>query len=236
MMIRWLLPILLCLPAALRAEAPVVFAAASLRGVLERAVDGLSPAPRLSYGGSGAIAQQIARGAPADLVILASPDWMDWLAAGGHVGGAQTLWGGRLVVVARAGPRLDAANAAGLLDRLNGGRLAIGQRRAVPAGVYARAWLEHIGAWDALEPHLAEAQDVRAALAFVVQGAAPLGVVYASDALAEPRVTVIYDVPEAAHPPIRYPVAALTERGAATLAHLRRQAPVFEAAGFEVLP
>ncbi|MEO0938650.1 MAG: molybdate ABC transporter substrate-binding protein [Pseudomonadota bacterium] len=236
MVIRVLLVTLLLLPAPLRADGPVVFAAASLRGVLERAVEGLSPAPRLSYGGSGAIAQQMARGAPADLVILASPDWMGWLAERGHVTGAHTLWGGRLVVVARAGPPLKAANTDALRARLNGGRLAIGQRRAVPAGIYARAWLEHIGAWDTLEPHLAEAQDVRAALAFVVQSAAPLGVVYASDALAEPRVQVIYEVPQDAHPPIRYPIAALTDRGAAVLAHLRGQAPLFEAAGFEVLP
>lgn len=218
------------------AEGPVVFAAASLRGVLEEAAAGFTPAPRISYGGSGAMAQQVARGAPADLVILASPDWMDWLEAGGHVTAPAPLLGNRLVLIAAEGPAMAAPDADALLARLDGGRLAMGQRRAVPAGDYAQAWLEEIGAWEALAPHLAEAANVRAALAFVAGGNAPLGLVYATDARAEPRVQVIYEVPEAAHPPIRYPAAARSDAGGALLAHLRGGRDVFEQAGFTVLP
>ncbi|MEL7098911.1 MAG: molybdate ABC transporter substrate-binding protein [Pseudomonadota bacterium] len=231
-----LLGLALGAPSARAEDGPLVFAAASLRGVLEAAVIDYDPAPRIAYGGSGALAQQIARGAPAELVILASEDWMDWLTAQGLAPRPVMLLGNRLVLVSRAGPPLQAPDAEALLGRLGGGRLAMGQRRAVPAGVYAKAWLEGIGAWSALEPHLAEAQDVRAALAFVSRGAAPVGVVYASDAQAEPGLRVIYEVPEGAHPPIRYPAAAFSAQGDALLAHLRTQSAAFEAAGFEALP
>ncbi|MEM8576391.1 MAG: molybdate ABC transporter substrate-binding protein [Pseudomonadota bacterium] len=223
----------LCAAAPLRAEPAVIFAAASLAGALDDAVAQSGADAVISYGGSGALAQQIARGAPADLVILASPDWMDWLRAGGHVTVSTDLLGGRLVLIGTGAPLPD-PDAAALLARLGGGRLAIGQRDAVPAGSYARAWLQSLGAWEALRPHLAEAPNVRGALTFVATGAAPLGVVYATDAAADPRVQVLYDIPADAHPPIRYPAAALSPAGTALLEALRG-APAFAAAGFEVL-
>ena len=98
--------------------------------------------------------------------------------------------------------------------------MAIGQRDSVPAGIYSRQWLEKIGAWTALQPHLAETDSVRAALALVALGEAPLGVVYASDALAEPQVAVLWTVPPDQHDPITYPAAAITERGQPLLEHL----------------
>ncbi len=234
--IFWALTGLLLAAVPVRAEPPVIFAASSLRGALDQAVSQWPEVPRISYGASGTLTQQIARGAPADLVILASGDWMSWLEGRITFTAQRDVLSNRLVLIARDGRPLEDLSVAALEARLNGGRLVIGQHRAVPAGAYARAWLEGIGAWEALAPQLAEAANVRAALAFVAQGAAPLGVVYATDAQAEPRVTVIYDIPTTAHPRIRYPAAALTARGATLLEAIANDQGAFAAAGFEVLP
>jgi len=108
----------------------------------------------------------------------------------------------------------------------------------VPAGSYVRDWLRHIGAWDAMQPHLAETDNVRAALALVSRGEAPLGVVYATDAAADPGVRVLYSVPGGTHPAIVYPAAALSADGAAFLAFLQEDAAraVFAAHGFTPAP
>jgi len=214
----------LVLPAAACAQQqPVtVFAAASLRDALTQIAADYPAEVTFSFAGSGTLARQIAAGAPADAVVLAHSDWTAWLAARDLLqpGTLRDVAGGRLVVVAAAGaaslvdgPNTDGPDAEALIAALDGGRLAMGQREGVPAGVYAREWLTTIGAWEALLPHLAETDNVRAALALVALGAAPMGVVYASDAVAEPRVSVIYTVPEGTHSPIRYPAAAITPEG-----------------------
>lgn len=216
-----------------------IFAAASLKGALDAALVDWSGAPVVvSYGGSAAQARQVAMGAPADLVILAHPEWMDWLAEENAVDGAsrRDLLGNRLVVVAPADRARMLDGAADLAARLGPrDRIAMGAHRAVPAGQYARQWLQGAGMWEALRPRLAETENVRAALALVALGEAPLGVVYATDALAEPRVRVVYEVPAAAHDPIRYP-AALTARAAPGAAELldwlTAAGPVFAAFGF----
>jgi molybdate transport system substrate-binding protein len=191
----------------------------------------------LSFAGSGTLARQIAAGAPADVVILAHRDWANWMAVEGLIleGTVTEVAGGKLVLIGAAETAPQAApDAASLITVLNGGRLAMGQRDGVPAGSYARDWLTYIGAWDALLPHIAETDNVRAALALVVQGAAPLGIVYASDAVAETRVAVLYAVPAQAHAPIRYPAAAVTEAGRAFLTHLisPQAATIFARYGF----
>jgi molybdate transport system substrate-binding protein len=226
------------LTAPLRADPqPVtVFAAASLRGVLEEIAASYGAEVSLSYGGSGTMARQVAAGAPADVVALASVEWMDWLAEQGlpGPGQARTLAGNTLVVVGPRGAEPLAA-AEEIAARLGGGgRLAMGQREAVPAGAYARQWLENAGLWDSLEPRLAETDNVRAALALVARGEAPLGVVYATDAGAEPGVAVLWQVPDDMHDPIRYPAAALTPAGADFLDYLGGPgaARVLAAAGF----
>ncbi|MFG6529720.1 MULTISPECIES: molybdate ABC transporter substrate-binding protein [unclassified Sulfitobacter] len=217
-MIRFsaLLTVLCSLALPLRAEAPVtVFAAASLRGALEE-VTADFPAPVvLSYGGSGTMARQVASGAPADVVLLANSDWMTWLTDKGVEGAetAQIIARNRLVLIAPA-DSAPLADPAELPARLGPeGRLAMGQRDAVPAGSYALAWLTHAGLWQQLQTQLAETDNVRAALALVARGNAPLGVVYASDAQAEPEVQTVYEVPAEAHAPITYPAAALTPEG-----------------------
>ncbi|MEL6451806.1 MAG: molybdate ABC transporter substrate-binding protein [Pseudomonadota bacterium] len=221
------------------AEAPLrVFAAASLQGPLDVVAAQWGAEVSISYAGSGTIARQIDLGAPADAVILASDVWAGWLAGRGHgVAPPAPLFSNRLVVIGPAGASaFDTFTATEVLARLDGGRLAMGQHQAVPAGQYAHAWLTHIGAWDALRPHLAETENVRAALAFVARGESPLGIVYASDAVASGAVSVLWTVPTDQHPTIRYPGLAFTPEGGAFLEHLQSQVPTFVAAGFAALP
>jgi molybdate transport system substrate-binding protein len=200
-----------------------------------------------AYAGSGAVARQVAAGAPADLVISANPDWMDWLDEGGLIEPESRvdLLSNRLALVAgpgaspahgpaRLGPGFD------LAARLGGGRLAMALTEAAPAGMYGRAALQSLGLWGQAAAHVVEAENVRVALALVARGEAPLGVVYETDARADPRVRVLARFPERSHPPIVYP-AALT-RGAAPearalLAFLsgREAGAVFTAHGFAPL-
>ena len=229
--------LMLCAPVA-QADPPVtVFAAASLKTALDEIAADWQGDVTLSYAGSGAIARQVAQSAPADLVVLANPQWMVWLQDQGVVDPDNTrmILGNTLVVIAPAGHGPVAADQSGvLLQALDGGRLATGQTTSVPAGIYARAWLETAGLWADLSPHLAEAENVRAALAYVARGEAPLGVVYASDAIAEPAVSVVYTVPSDQHPQILYAAAPLTPDGAAFLDFLTtaKARSVFAANGF----
>ncbi|QUJ75640.1 molybdate ABC transporter substrate-binding protein [Sulfitobacter albidus] len=213
-----------------------VLAAASLRDAMGEIAEQWPGDVTLSFAGSGTLARQIAAGVPADAVILAHRDWMAWLDGRGALAApARDVAGGTLVVIGRvdADP-LESPNAQALLSALARGRLAMGQRDGVPAGTYAREWLRSIGAWDSLAPRLAETDNVRAALALVAQGAAPLGIVYAADAVAEPRVRVLYRVPAGEHSPIRYPAAALTEAGIAFVDYLESDAAqdIFARHGF----
>jgi molybdate transport system substrate-binding protein len=212
-MIRWFV-FCFCLifsafPAA--AERPAtVFAAASLSTVLTDIVHAWGGAASVSYGGSGLLARQVALAAPADLVLLANPIWMDWLEQRGAVLPAtrKDLLANRLVVIAPAGAkRLDALTPDVVNRLLAGGRFAIGQTDSVPGGQYAKAYLQNAGLWLGLKDRLAETENVRVALSYVARREAPLGIVYATDAIAEQRVVSIFDIPKSRHPPIWYPLA-----------------------------
>ena len=128
----------------------------------------------------------------------------------------------------------------GLAALAGSGRIATGDVRAVPAGLYAKAALEKLGVWAGVEPKLAMAENVRAALILVARGEAPLGIVYATDAMVEPNVKIVGVFPEDSHPPIVYP-AALTANAkpdaAQYLAFLRSPAAksIFESYGFSFL-
>ena len=203
--------------------APVtVFAAASLRGALDDVAATYGAGVALSFGGSGTMARQVAAGAPADVIILANPVWMGWLQDKGLIDTAAPvdLLGNSLVVIAPASSTAT-PDPDHLLAALDGTRLAMGQRDAVPAGIYAREWLQATDQWDALAPHLAETDNVRAALALVARGEVPLGIVYRTDALAEDQVRVVHAVPDGLHSPITYPAAALTDAGQAFLTYLQ---------------
>ena len=221
---RRLFGLVLGLTAGLAAVGPgfgsdgvTVFAAASLKNAMDEIAVGfersIGHAAIVSLAGSSALARQIRHGAPADIFISANPGWMDALEREGLIDPASRfdLLGNSLVLVAhgrgaapvRIGPGLD-------IDAMLGrGRLAMTLVDAVPAGIYGKAALEWLGAWQAVAPRAAQADNVRAALALVSSGEAPLGIVYATDAAADDNVTVIGAFPAAAHPPIVYPAAAV---------------------------
>ena len=219
-MLRWLRAILIALsvlaaPAAAQRRAPLVLAAASLQESMNAAADAWArrghPRPVVSFAASSALARQIIAGAPADLFASADREWMDAVARAGLVAPAtRSDWlGNRLVIVAPAGTRGTIAMRAPALVRALGGALAMTDPAAVPAGRYGRAALERLGAWRALSPRVVAAENVRAALALVERGAAPYGIVYATDARASARVRVAGVFPAASHPAIVYPLARL---------------------------
>lgn len=211
----------LALPAAAQQRAaetaPVVFAAASLKDALDAvATDWKKQGgsdTRISYAASSALARQIEAGAPADIFISADEDWMNWAQQRMliNTGSRETLLGNALVLVAPRDSKIEfkIAPGADLAGALGGGRLAVGDVSAVPAGKYGKEALEKLMMWNNVANRLAPALDVRAALNLVARGEAPLGIVYATDARAEPRVKVIDTFPASSHAPILYP-AALT--------------------------
>ncbi|MDX1781188.1 MAG: molybdate ABC transporter substrate-binding protein [Thalassovita sp.] len=193
-----------------------VFAAASLKTALDEVATEWQAQSEdrliLSFAGSSALARQIEAGAPADLFLSANTAWMDHLQEQGLLkpGSRSDLLGNRIVLIASAGAPAQPLNST-LVDALDGGHLAMALVQAVPAGIYGRAALEHLGLWADLAPRVAQADNVRAALALVATGETPFGVVYATDALAEPRVEVVAEFPAASHPAITYPVAIIAE-------------------------
>lgn len=232
------------------AAPPTIFAAASLQPALDQmAHDGLlgAPAPRLVYASSSALAHQIENDAPADLFISADERWMDDAAGHGAIvpGTRSDLLGNALVLIAPADSHATVDLAHGttsLLEALGSdGRLAIALPDSVPAGIYARQSLAKLGMWDALQPRMAMGRDVRAALNLVVLRQCPLGIVYRSDAVSEPRVKVLATFPAASHKPIVYPVAIVKghdgAKSRALLAALEsvKARDVFRHWGFDVL-
>ena len=238
---------LAALPLRAAAEEVSVFAAASLTGALDAVAAawaaGTGHRAVISYGGSSALARQIQQGAPADIFISASAEWMEALEASGDVqpDTRREVLGNRLVLIAHG----DAApvtldESLDLAGMLGEGRLAMALVDAVPAGVYGRAALTSLGLWDGVAPQVAQADNVRAALAFVAQGEAPLGIVYATDAAAEPAVSVIGTFPGTSHPPITYPAAITAEATSPVAAEFldylgsEPARALWEAAGFSV--
>lgn len=192
-----------------------VFSAASLRGALEEVAAASGIEITVSYGGSGLMARQVAQGAPADIVLLANAAWMTWLEGQGALepGTQKIFLSNQLVLIGPKGADpIATADADTILMRLKGDRLVLGQTQAVPAGIYAREWMEATGVWSVLSPYLAETENVRAALALVSRGEAPLGIVYTSDAMAETGVDIVHHIAPKHHTPIEYPAAIVAGR------------------------
>lgn len=210
-----------CAPRRRTGSTPVdVFAAASLREVLDAAVADhrrrSGRTVRATYAGSAQLARQIEQGAPADLFVSADELWMNWLEQRGWIEPAtrRRLASNSLVLIAPVATPVTPVNLASPVDlaaRLGDGRLAVAEAN-VPAGRYAREALTGLNLWRSVEHRLAPGGDVRAALALVARGEAPLGVVYATDARAEPRVRVVASFPAASHAPIIYSAALLQRR------------------------
>ena len=222
-----------------------VFAAASLTNALDDVDTDFTKQSGIKivarYGASSALAKQIKQSAPADVFASADLQWMDHCVRKKDT--RVNLLGNKLVLIAAKdikidhvtiGPGFDLAKLAG------GGRVATGDVREVPVGLYAKAVLERLGAWAAVEPKIAMSENVRVALGLVARGEAPLGIVYETDAKIEPAVKVIGAFPDNTQDPIIYPVA-LTETAkpdaAQYLSFLRSQTAksVFEKYGFNFL-
>ncbi|MBW8783036.1 MAG: molybdate ABC transporter substrate-binding protein [Novosphingobium sp.] len=222
-LLRLLLLAVLMLGSALPASAaaarpPLVLAAASLQETLSAAADAWArhghPRPAISFAASSALARQIEAGAPADVFVSADEEWMNDVAAKGFVapGTRAPLVSNSLVLVAPAGSRIRLAIAPHfpLAQALGpGGRLAMADPDSVPAGKYGKQALVRLGVWPAIAARVVRAENVRAALAFVARGAAPLGIVYGTDARVEPAVRVVGVFPATSHAPIVYPLARL---------------------------
>lgn len=256
-MSRRIAPLLLMLALASAASLParaqsddatLVFAAASLKNALDAIVDDYSKATgetvTVSYAGSSALAKQIEAGAPADIVFSADLDWMDHLARSNAIAASSrvTLLGNDIVLIAPVASDMNVAIAPNfpLAAALGEGKLAMALTASVPAGKYGKAALESLGVWESVAPNVVEAENVRAALALVSRGEAALGIVYATDAKADPGVKVVGIFPADSHPPILYPVAlTATAKPAARafLGYLLSPAakPRFEAEGFRVV-
>ena len=227
-------------------QGTLVFAAASLKNALDE-VASMSPSKRtISYGASSALAKQIEAGAPAQVFISADLDWMDYLEQRKmlRAESRRNLLGNKLVLIAPAGSATKTQIVPGfpLAQLLGNGRLATADPAHVPAGKYTKAALEKLGVWDSVSGKLAPAETVRAALALVARGEAPLGTVYSTDAAAEPKVRVVATFPDGLHAPIVYPAALISSAppsGAAAdfLALLSSPAArnVFEKHGFTPL-
>lgn len=230
-------------------QGPVVFAAASLKTALD-AIAAVwkaenSKAPSINYASSAVLAKQIEQGAPADIFISADLAWMDYLEKAGLIrpGTRRNLLGNTLVLIepADAGTDLVIAPGFDLAGATGDGKIAVCTISSCPAGVYTKEALEKLGAWPAVEPKLAQAENVRAALALVSRGEARFGIVYATDAKADPKVRVVGSFPESSHRPIAYPVALVATSkhpdAARFLAYLTSQAAtkILTGQGFVIL-
>ena len=205
----------LFLPMEARAADVTVFAAASLNDALgdigRDYQKKTGHAVQFSFAASSALAKQIEASAYADVFFSADTEWMDYLDNRGLIAHAtrKNLLGNHLVLIApqaskvaiKIAPHFD------VMAALAGGRLAVADTDSVPAGKYAKAALTSLGVWNAVVNHLAQAENVRVALEYVARGEAPLGIVYTTDAAAEPAVRIVDTFPDDSHPPIVYPLA-----------------------------
>ena len=167
--------------------------------------------PPIVYASSAVLAKQIEQGAPADIFISADLTWMDYLEKAKLIqsGTRHNLLGNALVLIepADANANLTIAPDFDLAGATGDGKIAVCTIASCPGGIYAKEALEALGIWAKVEPKLAQADNIRNALTLVSRGEAKFGIVYATDAKADPKVKVVGTFPEATHSPIIYPVA-----------------------------
>ena len=206
----------------------LVYAASSLTdvvGELSESWTRTSGVPvKLSFASSSVLARQLEASSNADVFISADQEWMDYLQARDLIQKAsrRSLAGNRLVLIAPADSEIELQVAPGfaLASALGRGRLSTGDPDTVPVGRYARSALVSLGLWDAVEDRLVRAENVRNALMYVARGEAPLGIVYTTDALLDPKVRIVDTFPANTHAPITYPAAATQRARQDAIAYL----------------
>jgi len=241
---------LLCGANAFADDASImVFDAASLTNVIDDLAKAFTAKTHVtvksSPAASSALAKQIEQGAPADVFFSADLEWMDYLDQRKLLkpGSRRDLVGNRLVLIAPADSKVQVTIKKGMdFGALLGpqGKLATGDPDSVPVGKYAKTALGNLGVWDRVSGQIVRAENVRAALAFVARGEAPLGIVYRTDALAEKKVRIVGEFPEDTHPPITYPIAVTTHGGATAqqfvdFVSTKPAGEIFKKYGFEPL-
>ncbi|QBY02489.1 molybdate ABC transporter substrate-binding protein [Rhodophyticola sp. CCM32] len=205
------LSILACATGKTRAEDILIFAAASLREPLEELRENWTGAPlAISYAGSSVLARQIEAGAPVDLFLSANTDWVAYLDNQGLIDNRyqQVLLSNRLVLAGPAPAMSQAEDFAAALTALHrDARIATGLLEAVPAGIYARQSLETAGLLQTFLPRIVQTENVRIALTLSARGEVARAIVYRTDALSDPDVSIEVLIPSNMHDPIRYPIA-----------------------------
>lgn len=236
-------------PATAQDKTITVFAAASMKNALDEVNASYTTRTGVkvttSYAASSALAKQIEQGAPAEVFLSADTDWMDYAIGKKTINETSrvNLLGNSIVLIAPKDSKVDHVSIGQGFDlaKLAGdGRIATGDVKSVPVGKYAKAALEKLGSWRAVEAKFAMAESVRAALTLVSRGEAPLGIVYSTDARVEPGVKIVGTFPADSHPAIVYPVATTTTAKAEAtgyLAFLRSSAAknILERYGFKFL-
>ena len=229
--------------------APIVFAAASMKTALDAAAAAwkadTDKTVSIAYASSATLAKQIEQGAPADIFISADLKWMDYLEKSKliHAGTRRNLFGNKLVLIepSDADVKLEIAKGFDLAGAAGDGKIAVCAIDSCPGGIYAKEALESLGVFAGVEPKLAQADNVRNALTLVSRGEAKFGIVYATDAKADPKVKVVGTFPASSHSKIVYPVALIAASAnpdaAFFLAYLTSQAAtkIFTGQGFEIL-
>jgi molybdate transport system substrate-binding protein len=237
------------LPRAPDTAAPIVFAAASMKTALDAAAAAwkadTGKTVSIAYASSAALAKQIEQGAPADIFISADLKWMDYLEKSKLVraGTRKNLFGNKLVLIEPndADIMLEIAKGFDLAGDAGDGKIAVCAIDSCPAGIYAKEALESLGIFAGVEPKLAQADNVRNALILVSRGEAKFGIVYATDAKADPKVKVVGTFSASSHRPIVYPIALVAASAnpdaALFLAYLTSQAAtkIFLEQGFDIL-
>src|SRR5687768_3400456 len=241
MMLRLAIALLLSLP--LQAAEVRVFAAASLTDALQEIARGYTrmTGDRLvfNFGASSLLARQIDAGAPADVFLSADEEKMDMLQKRGRIDRRTrvSVLSNQLVIVV---PKRGGKNLKHPRELTRFGSIALAEPTSVPAGIYARRWLEGLGLWKAIASKLVPTDNVRGALSAVAAGNVDAAIVYRTDARISKEVRVVHAV--TGGPRISYPFAVLTDaeqpRAARRLlAHLRSKPAldIFARHGFDVV-
>ncbi len=201
-------------PPAVAQSRLLVFAAASLKNVLEKAGSKFEQQCHctvvFSFAASGTLARQIEAGAPADIFVSADTKWMGWLRNNDSIRSEtiQVIAGNRLVVAVSDNAGLTDAETARpvkITKILDVGRIAMAEARSVPAGRYGKQALETLGLWQKLSGKIVYNENVRVSLSLVARQDVNAAIVYFSDAKIEPRVKIAHIFKESSHDKILYP-------------------------------